>query len=745
MRKLIGCWLVALSAFSLLAQSGDKRGDVQSSRVPADKIPPSPPLSPAEALNKFKIAPGFRIQTAAHEPDVQVPIALQFDPDGRMWVLEMRGFMPTPEGVGENKPVGRVSILEDTDGDGAFEKSKVFLEGLVMPRAFLLAQGGLLLAEPPKLWFYPIQNDKPGERTVVDDDYAKGADTRLGTRANPEHAANSLTLALDNWIYSMDHTRRYRFSDGKWLKEPSYKRAQFGMSQDNFGRLFYNSNSDQLRGDLVPSHYLLKSGPGVKLPGLGVQLAKDQSVWPVRVNPGVNRGYQTSTLRNDFTLWKFTAACGASIYRGDALPAECVGNAFLCEPAGNVVRRNILSEQDGLISARNAYDKTEFLASTDELFRPVNTYTGPDGALYIVDMYHGIIQHRVFLTSYLRRQAESRGLDKVTTCGRIYRVTHESAKPPAKPQFTKASSAELVGQLANANGWRRDTAQRLLIERNDVSVVAALQEMAFNHANELARLHALWTLEGLMKMEVGTLVHALDDKHPKVRAAAVRLTEPWLRVASPQTDDLRKKLLALAADSTADVQIQLALTLGEISSDAASQSALKSLAQSKFPLAKDEANFSQASREPKPVASAPPSAPPKGPKLSAAEVKQFEAGKAYYEGVCLPCHQTHGLGQEGLAPPLVGSEWVTGSVQRLTRIVLQGLRGPIQVKGQPYEMDMPALGLLEDEPIATVLTYIRNEWGHSSTPVSTNTVKQIREATADRNDAWTQEELLKIK
>lgn len=741
MRKSLGCVVAALAAFSLLAQSGDKRGDVQNSRVPANKIPPSPPLSPAEALKRFKIARGFEIQTAVHEPDVQVPIALQFDPDGRMWVLEMRGFMPTPEGVGEDKPVGRVSILEDMEGDGTFEKSKVFLEGLVMPRALLLVQGGLLLAEPPQLWFYPIENDQPGVRVLVDDDYAKAADPKLGTKANPEHAANSLTLTMDNWIYSMDHTQRYRASNGQWLKEPNPKRAQYGLSQDNFGRLFYTSNSDQLRGDLVPSHYFAKAGVGAKLPGLRVQIVKDQSVWPIRVNPGVNRGYQPGTLRNDFTLWKFTAACGTSIYRGDALPAECVGNAFLCEPSANLVRRNILVEKDGSVSARNAYDKAEFLASTDELFRPVNTYTGPDGALYVVDMYHGIIQHRVFLTSYLRKQSESRGLEKVTNYGRIYRVTHENTKAVKKPQFTKASSSELVEELASANGWRRDTAQRLLIERNDPSVVAALQAMAAHHANELARLHALWTLEGLMKIDAGTLIRALDDKHSKVRAAAVRLTEAWLRIASPPADGLRQRLLALAADSTADVQLQLALTLGEISPDAASQAALKTLGQSKFALVKEMANFSMSARETKPAATVPL----KGPKLSDAELKQFEAGKANYEALCLPCHQQHGMGQEGLAPPLVDAEWVTGSVQRLVRIVLHGLRGPIQVKGQTYEMDMPALGILEDEQIATVLTYIRNEWGHSQGSVSTNTVKQVREATASRTDAWTQEELLKIK
>lgn len=743
MRKLFGSVLLAaMAASSAFAQSGDKRNEEQKSRVPASLIPPSPPLSPADALKKFKIAPGFKIQTVAHEPAVQVPIALQFDPDGRMWVLEMRGFMPNAQGIGEDQPVGRVSILEDADGDGVAEKAKVFLDGLVMPRAFLLVQGGLLLAEPPKLWFYPIQDDKPGERVVVDEEYAKEADTKLGTKANPEHAANSLTLAMDNWIYSMDHTRRYRFTGGQWVKEANPKRAQYGLSQDDFGRLFYNSNSDQLRGDLVPSYYAAKAVGGAKLPGLATQIAKDQSVWPARINPGVNRGYQAGTLRNDFTLWKFTAACGTSIYRGDALPSDCAGNAFICEPAANIVRRNILDEKNGVITARNAYDKTEFLASTDELFRPVNTYTGPDGALYIVDMYHGIIQHRFFLTSYLRKQAESRGIDKLTGMGRIYRVTHDTTKPAPRPQLSKATPAELVAELENANGWRRDTAQRLLIERNDTSIASALSSVALKSPNELARLHALWTLEGLKSIETPTLLRAMDDAHPKVRAAAVRISESLLKTPSAETANLRRKVLALAADTTADVQTQAALTLGELAPDDASTATLKTLGKSPFELTKGAANFSIAALA-KPVATA--NTKPKGPKLSPEEMKRFEIGKANYETVCLPCHQPHGMGQEGLAPPLVGSEWVSWSEGRLIRVVLHGLRGPIKVKGQPFELDMPALGVLDDEQIATVLTYIRNEWGHAYPPVSTNAVKKVRDQTADRSDAWTQEELLKIK
>ena len=741
MRKLFGSVLLAaLAAFPVFAQKGDKSDEMQKSRVPAEMIPPSPPLSPAEALKNFQLAPGFKIQTFAHEPQVQVPIALQFDPDGRMWVLEMRGFMPNAQGVGEDQPVGRVSILEDADGDGVAEKSKVFLDELVMPRAFLLVQGGLLLAEPPKLWFYPIQNDQPGARVLVDADYAKEADTTLGVRANPEHAANSLTLAMDNWIYSMDHTRRYRFVGGQWVKEANPKRAQYGLSQDNFGRLFYNSNSDQLRGDLVPSHYAAKAAPGAKLPGLARRIAEDQSVWPARINPGVNRGYQAGTLRDDFTLAKFTAACGVSIYRGDALPGDCVGNAFLCEPSANVVRRNILSEQDGVITARNAYDKKEFLASTDELFRPVNTYTGPDGALYIVDMYHGIIQHRFFLTSYLRKQAESRGMDKLTGMGRIYRVTHDTTKAVEKPALSKASLMQLVAELGHANGWRRDTAQRLLVERNEGLFASVLNSVVMKSTNELARLHALWTLEGGNRLETPILLRAMDDAHPKVRAAAVRLSEPMLK--SAESASVRQKVLALAKDPAADVQTQVALSLGASAADDSAQAALAALAQSPFELARGAAQFASAANAPKVSAT---NAKPAGSKLSAAQVKQFETGKVNYETFCLPCHQPHGLGQEGLAPPLVGSEWVGWSENRVIRIVLHGLRGPIKVKGQPFELDMPALGVLDDEQIATVLTYVRNEWGHAYSPISTNAVKRVRDATADRADAWTQEELMKVK
>ncbi len=724
------------------AQQGDKKGEVQASRIPKEKIPPSPPLSPVEALKQFKIQPGYQIELVASEPMIQVPTILQFDPAGRLWVVEMRNFMATSEGVGETNPVGRISILEDTDGDGRTDRHKVFLDGLVMPRAFLLVNGGALVCEPPKLWFYPIQNDQPGERVLVAADFAKDADPTLGVRMNPEHSGNSLLLAMDNWIYSLYHPFRYRLEAGKWLREPVPQRAQWGLSQDDFGRLYYTSNSDQLRGDMVPPHYF-GAKVKAKLPGIGFAVAKDQTVWPLRINPGVNRGYQTGTLRDDGTLAKFTAACGSTIYRGELFPDDARGNAFVCEPSANLVRRNLLSEQDGVVSARNAYDKTEFLASTDELFRPVNLATGPDGALYIADMYHGIIQHRFFLTSYLRGQAQDRGIDKVIDKGRIWRVTPENHKPRPQPNLAALSTGALVAELSQPNGWRRDTAQRLLVERRDAAVVPALKALATSgpasHANATTRLQALWTLEGMNALDDATVTAALQDKHPKLRAAGLRLMESSAKTAPAA---LAEQLLAFASDASAEVQIQLALSLSVLPPSDKTKAAVTTLAKSgNGPLVKEAAAYALATLDP-----AKPDTTPvaKGRPLTAEEQKRFEAGKTMYEATCLACHQVHGMGQPGLAPPLVGSEWPAASENRLIRIVLHGLRGPIKVKGDTFEMDMPSLGVLDDEQIASALTYIRREWGHTFEPVSPAAVKRVRAETEKREDAWTMPELLKI-
>ncbi len=555
-----------LLMWNLYAQTGDKPGEPQIPPVPPEQIPPSPVLSPERALASFKIAPGFHVELVASEPLVHDPVALTFDPDGRLWVVEMRGYMPNAAGTGESEPVGSIAVLEDTDGDGRIDKRTVFLERLVMPRALALIRQGLLVAEPPHLWFYQIRDGKAGPRIAVANDYAREGDPKLGRKAIAEETANGLLLALDNWIYSANCTARFRNIDGYWQREPTIFRGEWGLAQDNYGRLVYNSSEDQFRIDLVPSAYLPRN-PNYRRPaGANVDPIGDQRVWPIRLTPGVNRGYRDGILQNG-KLVHFTAACGPVIYRGDNFPDEFQGNAFVCEPAANLIKRNILSETNGVLTGRQAYEGAEFLASTDERFRPVNAYNAPDGSLYIVDMYRGIIQHHLYLTSYLRAQSLSRGLEKPLGLGRIYRVRSDERARGPQPQLSHATPAELIEALSHPNGWWRDTAQRLLTERDDAATIAPLRSVVATGTRKFGRLHALWTLEGMGRLDEETLLAGLSDSDGKIRAAAIRLAEPLLK--SNAETKLETRLRQLLNENNFDVQLQLAFTLSTLPSSAA--------------------------------------------------------------------------------------------------------------------------------------------------------------------------------
>ena len=815
--------------------------------IPAELIPPSPPLSAEDELKTFQLAPGIRVELVANEPMVAHPVAVQFDPDGRMWVVEMRGYMPNLEGTGEDKPVGRVSVLTDTDGDGRMDKSTVFLDGLVMPRAIILVRDGALIGAPPFLWFCRDTDGdgKADEKVEVAKDFGFAIDPTNVAIGEPENKPNSPLWGYDNWIHIGHYSAKFRWRDGQWQRGVASSLGQWGLSQDDWGHFFNNSNSSQLSAQFIPAHYLSRNPNYPRPKGRSVTIARDQSVWPVRVNPGINRGYVPEMLR-DNKLKEFTSACAPWIYRADLFPHEFLGNAFVCEPAGNLIKRDFLTAENGLLSAREAYDQREFIASTDERFRPVNLTTGPDGALYISDMYHGIIQHRVSVSKYLEDQVKARGLDKPVGLGRIWRVVPENAKRSASPSMSKETPKQWVAHLAHQNAWWRETAQRLLVERGDLSVVPELEKLAVEGKEPMGRMHALCTLDGLQRTTWRTVSRALDDVDPRVRATAVRVGETLL-AESDRADVLAKWMALAETESSAEVQQQLVLSLGEARDHAADMAMVKlclrapdhaflrdamltgvggrelelvekflvepadknldSLISSLATCVISERNAGRIERLLNATAALPatarsrqiavlnglatsvivtarkparfalepsglvklrpqfsslkttfgkvealftwpqkPSAVAEAPvePLTAAQQARFEAGKLLYAGTCGSCHQTHGLGLDGLAPPLADSEWVNGSVERLARIAINGVRGPIEVAGHRYGLDMPAWGALNDEHIASILTYIRREWGHTAAPVETDTVKQIRAKVADRRDAWTQPELLKI-
>lgn len=810
-------------------------------------IPPATILTPEETLKTIKVPAGFHVELVASEPMVTTPVAMQFDEDGRLWVVEMNGYMPNIDGKNEDVPNGRVVVLEDTNGDGKMDRRTVFLDKLVMPRAIMLRKGGALICEPPNVWWCPDANHDlvaDGKELLIPN-YATGT--------NPEHSPNGLMLALDGWIYNAKSSWRYRFAPtGELKKDATVFRGQWGISEDDYGRIYHNTNSDQLRCDVLPSGYLARNSNFKEAVGANVQIAKSQRTFPGRVNPGVNRGYRQGELDEQGRLKQFTAACGPVVYRGDLFPAEFHGNSFVCETSANMIKRNVHTEQDGMITAKDAADKyampdLDFMTSTSERFRPVNLCNGPDGALYVTDMARGVVQHITYVTPWLRRQFIERKLDQPLDQGRIWRVVPDGAKHQPAAKLSTHPPEQLAADLASPNGWTRDTAQRLIVERGGDAAVATLKKVATSAKQAPAKIAALWTLDALEKMDAATALAAFADADAKVRATAIRTAEPLAKKDAA----LAEKIFAIAKDKSADVQLQLLLSLGEIGGAKAEAVMAEVLtANVENPLARSaaisglrgrELEFLQTvcassawsasspgkqtaaqqltrcileERKPERVAALldftaqPPKAawqqlamldalgspsktfkvvklpaepkalaalfaandaevkkraakiasictwpgkPGEKPEVKAppltAEQKAFvEAGAATYNTLCTACHLPQGQGQEGLAPPLAGSDWVDGPDARLIRIVLHGVGGRISVADKDYALDMPGLGaVLDDEKIAQVLSYIRRSFGHEQPVVETAAVAKIRAASKDRGTEWTSDELEKIQ
>ncbi len=553
---------------------------------------PSPPLSPKEALGTFVLADKeLSIQLVAAEPLVQDPVAIAFDAGGRLWVVEMLGFMQDIEGSGEQEPVGRVSVLFDDDQDGQMDRGQVFLDSLVLPRAIGLVDGGILVAENIPLWYAEDTDGdfKADRKTLVDATY--------GGIGMPEHSANGLWRGIDNWIYNAKSKYRYRRIHGEWVKEETEFRGQWGIAHDNAGRLFYNYNWSQLHADLVPPNSLLKNSNHRPTSGIDHGLTLDRTIYPIRSNTAVNRGYVPGTLDEGGRLLEFASACGPIVHRGDALPPSYLGDAFVCEPTANLVKQNNILEHGFMLSAEATYPDREFLASTDERFRPVSLAPGPDGALYVVDMYKGIIQHGPYMTDYLRRITLERKLDKPIHMGRIWRITARGKKPERPENLEKMAPKQWVALLDSPNGWTRDTAQRLLVASGDPSLKNDLESMVLS-GGPLGQLHALWTLEGLGIKDPDVYLRGLASEEVYVAQSALRVLERLGRDDPKVREALGQYIATEYAEAPALLQMQMILASSAIPEATALDKIQQFLDRyGEYPVARDVAMSSLQGRE----------------------------------------------------------------------------------------------------------------------------------------------------
>lgn len=527
------------------------------------------PPTPQEEHAAFRLAdPELTIELVASEPAVVSPVALAWDERGRLYVVEMTDYPTALTG-------GRVKRLEDRDGDGRYEHATVFVDNLPYPSGVLPWNGGVLVTAAPDLLYFKDEDGdgKADVRKVVLTGFGEG---------NQQLRVNSPTWGLDNWVYlangrSGGAIRRpldppskavlIPRNDLRWKPatdafEPIAGFSQFGLPRDDWGDRFPSWNTVPIR------HVVLEETPAS-------QNANSSEARTVAEILDLNDGGRVYSLApsqrrfNAEAVAFFNATCGPTIYRGDLLGASYRGHAFVCEPLGSVVHHRRLDPEGPTFMARRVETGCEFLASTHPWFRPVNLADGPDGALYVADFCRAWVEHPAFVPEKLRDSVDFReGHDR----GRIWRIARRAPEPraarpvPCRPGTL--ATTELVPLLADPNGWCRDTAQRLLVERQDRGVVEPLRTLANESPSPLGRVHALWTLEGLDALDPETLRGALHARDPHLR-------EQGTRLAGPRAAAFVAELSALADDPEVRVRLRAAVALAGVDTEPAREALAK--------------------------------------------------------------------------------------------------------------------------------------------------------------------------
>lgn len=701
---------------------------------PALSAPPSTPtpyLTPEEESKKFVMQDGYRLELVLSDPVIKEPVLAVFDGDGRMYVSEMRSYMQDIDGNHEHDRTSRISLHWSSKHNGVYDKHTVFIDNLLLPRMILPLADGILVNETDSddIWLY---RDTKGTGVADEKKLFHAGGPRGG---NLEHQPSGLIWDLDNWLYMAANTYRLRIRGTNVISEPTpVNFGQWGLCQDDYGKLFnvnagFESGPVHYQTPIIYDHdYNYGGGDQFVSPDY-------QEVYPLVGLADVQGG--TSRFRpSDKTLNHFTATCGDQIYRGDRLPADLRGDLLFCEPVGRLICRSKVDVTEGFTRLRNAYDKSEFIRSTDPNFRPVNLANAPDGTLYVVDMYRGVIQEGDWVRpgSYLRTVVQQYQLEKNIGRGRIWRLVYKDVKPGPQPRMLEEKSVKLVKELANPNGWWRDTAQKLLMLRGDKSVIPDLVKMARFDKDHLARIHALWTLEGLDARDPALIREKFKDPDPQVRIAAIRTSESLYKQGD---HSLVPDIEALAKDPDVNVVLQACLTADLLKWPGHEQLIASTVASNKaYGIQKLLGSLAHAP------------APPPLLQFTTEDQKRLAQGATIYNQLCFACHGPDGKGTplqggkpgETMAPPLGGSKIATGLSEGIIDVVLKGLSGPLD--GKNYTAQMVPMENNADEWVADVTSYIRSHFGNHAGIIQTWDVARARAAVKDRKEPWTREELL---
>lgn len=571
-RRALACaCLVVLGSGYVQAEDAEKDS---LDRDYTSELPRIAPVMPEDAVATFDVHSGFQIDQVAAEPLASDPIAISFDERGRMFVVEMRDYSEEYD-----QRLGLITMLEDTDEDGHFDKRSVYVDDLAWPTAVICYDGGVFVGVPPEI-LYCKDTDGDGKADIREVVY-----TGFSLK-NVQGLLNTFQWGLDNQIYGATSTSGADLKPGNdpaalpiglhgrdFKIEPKTRKltpisggGQHGMTFDDWGRRFVSSNSDHIQQIMFDDAYLARN-PYLASPSAHVSIATDGPAAPVyRISPVEPWRIVRTRLRAKGIVpgivegggqpaGYFTGATGVTIYRGDAWPAEYYGNAFVGDVGSNLVHRKTIDESAIQLKASRADQNTEFVRSKDIWFRPAQYANAPDGTLYIMDMYREVIEHPASLPPIIKEHLDlTSGRDR----GRIYRVLPEGFKQRPLPRLDEADTNELVLTLDHANGWHRDTAARLLYERQDQSAVPGLRVLLVKGTHPQSRILALYALKSLGALTPKDVLAGLKDESPKVREHAIRHAESFLD-SDPAVMDA---VLAQLDDPTPQIRYQLAFSIG---------------------------------------------------------------------------------------------------------------------------------------------------------------------------------------